>query len=117
MKPIGVVRNKNITMRFNIKVYHPSKMDFPREFDQSNYVFETPAVEVEADLNGNMSNTEIAEWVFHATNAPASLLSRSCMNVAEAFQEAESMCVSVGDIIEVGEERLFCAPLGFKSVK
>jgi len=104
-------------MKFNIKVYHPIKSDFPREFYSKNYSFETPDVVIEPDLNGNMTNDDIAEWLFHSTNAPASLLSHEMMKVVEAFKEAKSPALSVGDIIEIGDSKLFCAPVGFKGVK
>jgi hypothetical protein len=61
---------------------------------------------------------QAAEWVFHATNAPTELLDSEQEWFVTSYRAAVDFArsVSVGDMVQVGEEFFRCEPNGWLKV-
>lgn len=99
----------------NIKVHRP--LEFRGAFDADEnterkviFEYELPTIKKERFAE------EVAELVFHITNAPKELLSEEELKCALAFRDKGNYSLSTGDIVEVDGEHFLCESVGWKKV-
>lgn len=60
---------------------------------------------------------EVLEWIFAATNAPTDFLDEEQQFIFKAFYEAKECSLSVGDVIQLGENFYLCKNVGWEKIE
>lgn len=100
----------------NIKVHRPINHRFSFEADENTertvvFEYELPTIKKERFAE------EVAELVFHMTNAPKEMLSEKELKFASAFRDKGNYSLSTGDIVEVDGEHFLCESFGWKKIE
>jgi hypothetical protein len=98
----------------NIKIHRPINSRYAFEADE----FAARKTVFDYDLTNETERSaeEIAELVFHMTNAPKEMLSEQELKFASAFRDKGNYSLSTGDIVEVDGEHFLCESIGWRKV-
>lgn len=99
----------------NIKVHRPINSRLSFEADENTerkIVFEYSLPIIKKERFGD----EVAELVFHITNAPEEMLGEKELEVANAFRAVGNYSLSTGDVVEVDGEHFLCESFGWKQI-
>ena len=99
----------------NIKVHRPINRRYAFEADEFVtreiiFEYELPTIKKERFAE------EVAELVFHITNAPEEMLSEEELRVVKAFRGKGNYSLSTGDIVEVDGDMFLCESIGWRKV-
>ena len=99
----------------NIKIHRPINSRYAFEADE----FAARKTVFDYDLTNETERSaeEIAELVFHMTNAPKEMLSEKELKFASAFRDKGNYSLSTGDIVEVDGEHFLCESFGWKKIE
>ena len=100
----------------NIKIHRPLNHRFSFEADENTerkVVFEYELPTIKKERFGE----QVAELVFHITNAPEEMLSEEELKVANAFRAKDNYSLSTGDVVEVDGDYFLCESFGWKQVE
>ena len=98
-----------------IKIHRPINRRYAFEADEfvtrkTIFEYKLPTIKKERFAE------EVAELVFHITNAPEEMLSEEELEVAKAFRDKGNYSLSTGDIVEVDGDMFLCESIGWKKV-
>lgn len=98
-----------------IKIHRPINSRYAFEADEfvtrkTIFEYDLPTIKKERFAE------EVAELVFHMTNAPKEMLSEKELKFASAFRDKGNYSLSTGDIVEVNGEHFLCESIGWKTV-
>ena len=99
----------------NIKVHRPLKLRGAFDADENTerkviFEFKLPTIKKERFAE------EVAELVFHITNAPEEMLSEEEVLIARAFSAPGNYSLSTGDVVEVDGECFLCESFGWRKI-
>ena len=98
-----------------IKIHRPINRRYAFEADEfvtreTIFEYDLPTIKKERFAE------EVAELVFHITNAPEEMLSEQELECASAFRNKKNYSLSTGDIVEVDGDHFLCESVGWKKV-
>jgi hypothetical protein len=99
----------------NIKVHRPLETRFAFDADENTerkviFEYKLPTIKKERFCE------EVAELVFHITNAPEEMLSEEMLSIAKEFRALGNYSLSTGDVVEVDGTKFLCESFGWKEI-